>query len=125
VSRPDARGGGQSFIRERRGHSNVEDGHVGKVGVDRGEQLFAGGGLCGHVDALFAEQERQPLPEQSGVLGKCYSHGRLARIAVPSPAEQMTVKSIATTPAAAHLIRGQASLRGWAAVSTTQSVSSR
>jgi hypothetical protein len=40
----------------RRGHANIDDRNVGRLGLDGSQELFAGRDLCDDVEALVRQE---------------------------------------------------------------------
>ena len=78
----------QPLVGVRGRQPDVDDGDVGRLAADRGQQVVGVVAARDHVEAGVGEQPRQPLAEQHAVLGDGYPHGISALTRVPPPARR-------------------------------------
>ena len=86
----DVVGGVEALVRVGRGHADVNDDCVGRVGPDPRDELLAVADLGGHADPGGLEHSGQALAEQHRVVGDHDLHGSSAVTQVPSPVRLRT-----------------------------------
>jgi len=83
---PGLDGGDDALVGMRGRHPHVDDGHVGLVLVDGGQERGRAVGGRHHVERLGPQQQRQALAQQRVVLGDHDPHGSSTRRVVGPPA---------------------------------------
>ena len=81
----------QPFVRVRRRHPDVGDGHVGSLRFDQLDELGSVGAAPHHLEPGILQDPGQPLPEQHRIVCDHDTHGSSATIVVPARCGLFTV----------------------------------